>query len=209
MYCNHKTSDSDDFTVRSIVVVMKIRVSVSSLSKVQLRHPWQESIFVQKRIHVVCTPCSMFGFHTEGPQEIHILCYYCFTLDFTSSLARKHFRAKTHTRCLHTLFYVRISHRGPSRNSHFVLLLLYIGFCHSRGTVVAGLDNVLFSFIRSDGFTLQVYIKHYIKLIVSSCKEYHIYYKINGSRRLRKLDVTVSVIFAKFLSSAKSLSSHM
>ena len=24
----------------------------------------------------------MFGFHTEGPQEIHILCYYCFTLDF-------------------------------------------------------------------------------------------------------------------------------
>ena len=56
MYCNHlarihssiitKTSDSDDCTVRSIVVVMKIRVSVSSLSKVQLRHPWQESIFV-------------------------------------------------------------------------------------------------------------------------------------------------------------------
>ena len=28
------------------MVVMKIRVSVSSLSKVQLRHPWQESIFV-------------------------------------------------------------------------------------------------------------------------------------------------------------------
>ena len=42
---------------------------------------------------------------------------------------------KTHTRCLHILFYVRISHRGPSRNSHFVLSLLYIGFCHSRGTV--------------------------------------------------------------------------
>ena len=41
-----KTSDSDDCTVRSIVVVMKIRVSVSSLSKVQLRHPWQESVFV-------------------------------------------------------------------------------------------------------------------------------------------------------------------
>ena len=54
MYCNYlaridsktKTSDSDDCTVRSIVVVMKIRVSVPSLSKVQLRHPWQESIFV-------------------------------------------------------------------------------------------------------------------------------------------------------------------
>ena len=50
MYCNylarqqHKTKT--DCTVRSIVVVMKIRVSVSSLSKVQLRHPWQESIFV-------------------------------------------------------------------------------------------------------------------------------------------------------------------
>ena len=28
------------------MLVMKIRVSVSSLSKVQLRHPWQESIFV-------------------------------------------------------------------------------------------------------------------------------------------------------------------
>ena len=28
------------------MVVMKIRVSVSSLFKVQLRHPWQESIFV-------------------------------------------------------------------------------------------------------------------------------------------------------------------
>ena len=51
MYRNHlaridRTSDSDDCTVRSILVVMKIRVSVSSLSKVQLRHPWQESIFV-------------------------------------------------------------------------------------------------------------------------------------------------------------------
>ena len=63
------------------MVVMKIRVSVLSLSKVQLRHPWQESIFV---IHVVCTSCSVFGFHTEGPQEIHILCYYCFTLDFAT-----------------------------------------------------------------------------------------------------------------------------
>ena len=41
-----KTSDSDDCTVRSIVVVMKIRVSVSSSSKVQLRQPWQESSFV-------------------------------------------------------------------------------------------------------------------------------------------------------------------
>ena len=103
MCCNnlarkqHKTKTSDSDTVRSIVVVMKIRVSVSSLSKVQLRHPWQESIFV------IC---------------------------------------KTHTRCLQILFYVRISHRGPSRNSHFLLLLLYIGFCHSRGT---GLDNVLLS----------------------------------------------------------------
>ena len=78
------------------MVVMKIRVSVSSLSKVQLRHPWQESIFV------IC---------------------------------------KTHTRCLHILFYVRIS----------------------RGTGATGLDNVLldssFSFIQCDGFTLQVYIK--------------------------------------------------
>ena len=56
---------------------------------------------------------------------------------------------KTHTRCLHILFYVRIS----------------------RGTGVAGLDNVLldssFSFIQCDGFTLQVYIKHYVKSIVS------------------------------------------
>ena len=26
----------------------------------------------------------MFRFHTEGPQEIHILCYYCFTLDFAT-----------------------------------------------------------------------------------------------------------------------------
>ena len=37
---------SDDCTVRSILVVMRIRVSVSSLSTVQLRHPWQKSIFV-------------------------------------------------------------------------------------------------------------------------------------------------------------------
>ena len=79
------------------MVIMKIRVSVSSLSKVQLRHPWQESVSLS---------------------------------------------VKTQTSCLH-MFYVRISHRGPSRNSHFVLLLLYIGFCHSRGTGVAGLDNVL------------------------------------------------------------------
>ena len=55
MYCNYlaridssktKTSDSDDCTVRSIVVVIKIRVSVSLLYKVQLRHSWQENIFV-------------------------------------------------------------------------------------------------------------------------------------------------------------------
>ena len=95
-----KTSDSDDCTVRSIVVVMKIRVSVFSLSKVQLRHPWQESIFD--------------------------ICKNAYT-------------------CLHILFFVRISHRRPSSNSHFVLLLLYIGFCHSRGTGVAGLNNVLLS----------------------------------------------------------------
>ena len=80
------------------MVVMKIRVSVSSLSKVQLCHP-----------------------------------------------GKKAFSVKMHTRSLHILFYVRISHRGPSRNSHFVLLLLYIGFCHSQGTGVAGLDNVLLS----------------------------------------------------------------
>ena len=79
-------------------VVIKIRVPVSSLSKVQLRHLGKKA--------------------------------------FSLSV-------KTHTRCWHILFYVRISHRRPSRNSHFVLLLLYIGFCHSRGTGVAGLDNVL------------------------------------------------------------------
>ena len=80
---------------------MKIRESVSSLSEVQLRHPWQESIFVISK--------------------------------------------KAYNGCLHIVFYVRISHRGPTRNSHFVLLLLYIVICHSRGTGVAGLDNVLLS----------------------------------------------------------------
>ena len=117
-----KTSDSDDCTVSCIVIVMKIRVSVSSLSKVQLRHPWQESVSLS---------------------------------------------VKTHTSCLHILFYVRISHRGPSRNSHFVLLLLYIRFCHSRGTGVAGLDNVL---SRSSDLMVLLYrynVKHYVKSIVS------------------------------------------
>ena len=99
MYCNHLARIDSSIKPRSIVVVMKIRVSVSSLSKVQLRYPWQESVFVQKRIVI---------------------------------------------RCLHTPFYVRISHRRPSRNSHFVLLLLYIGFFHARETGVAGLDNMSF-----------------------------------------------------------------
>ena len=73
------------------MVVMKICVSVSSLSKVQLRHPWQESIFV------ICKNAYTLFAHP-------VLCS-----DFTP-------RA-----------------------------LLYIGFCHSRGTGVAGLNNVLLS----------------------------------------------------------------
>ena len=64
------------------MVVIKIRVSVSSLSKVQLHHPWQESIFV------ICKNAYTLFAHpvqcSEGPQEIHILCYYCFTLDFAT-----------------------------------------------------------------------------------------------------------------------------
>ena len=74
------------------------------------------------------------------------LCLHCLKCSYfipgkkTFSLS-----VKTHTRCLHILFYVRISHRGPSRNSQFVLLLLYIGFCQSLGTGVTGLDNVLLS----------------------------------------------------------------
>ena len=120
-----------------------------------------------------------------------------------SSLARKHFRVKTLTRCLHILFYVRISHYGPSRNSHFVLLLLYIAFCHSRGIVVAGLDNVLSRSSDLMDLLYRLYQTHYIKSIVSntSCKEYHIYYQINGSRSLRIISASSSVIFAKSLSS--------
>ena len=82
------------------MVVMKIRVSVYSLSKVQLSHLWQESIFV------ICKNAYTLFAHP-------VLCS-----DFTPRALR---------------------------NSHFVLLLLYIGFCHSRGTGVAGLDNVLLS----------------------------------------------------------------
>ena len=83
------------------MVVMKIRVSVSSLSKVQLRHPWQESIIVN------CKNAYTLLAHP-------VLCS-----DFTPRALKKF------TFC--------------------VLLLLYIGFCHSRGTGVAGLDNVLLS----------------------------------------------------------------
>ena len=51
MYCNHLARIDSSIKPRHliqmiIVVVMKIRVFVSSLSKVQLRHPWQESVFV-------------------------------------------------------------------------------------------------------------------------------------------------------------------
>ena len=70
----------------------EIRVSVSSLSKVQIRHPWQESIFV--------------------------ICKNAYTL---------------------------FAHPVLCSDSHFVLLLLYIGFCHSRRTGVTGLDNALLS----------------------------------------------------------------
>ena len=65
------------------MVVMKIRVSVSSLSKMQLVIPGKKA-FLCKNAYTLCTSCSRFGFHTEGPQEIHTLCYYCFTLDFAT-----------------------------------------------------------------------------------------------------------------------------
>ena len=84
------------------MVVMKNRVSVSSLSKVQLhvRHPWQESIFV------ICKNATTLFAHP-------VLCS-----DFTPRALKKF---------------------------TFVLLLLYIGFCQSRGTGITGLDNVLLS----------------------------------------------------------------
>ena len=74
------------------------------------------------------------------------LCLHCLKCSYVIP-GKKAFSlsVKTHTRCLHILFCVRISHRVPSRNSQFVLLLLYIGFCQSRGTGVAGLDDVLLS----------------------------------------------------------------
>ena len=77
------------------MVVMKIRVSVSSLSKVQLRHPWQESIFV------ICKNAYTLFAHP-------VLC---------SAL-------KKFTFCVITAL-------------HWI--------CHSRGTGVARLDNVLLS----------------------------------------------------------------
>ena len=45
--------------------------------------------------------------------------------------------------------------------SGFVLLLLYIGFCYSRGTGVAGLDNVLLSRSSDLMDLLYRYIKHF------------------------------------------------
>ena len=68
------------------------------------------------------------------------LCLHCLKCSYVIP-GKKAFSlsVKTHTRCLHILFYVRISHRRPSRNLHFVLLLL------SRGTGVAGLNNVRLS----------------------------------------------------------------
>ena len=74
------------------------------------------------------------------------LCLHCLKCSYVIP-GKKSFSlsVNTHIRCLQILFYVRISHRGPSRNLHFVLILLNIGFCHSRGTGVAGLVNVLLS----------------------------------------------------------------
>ena len=82
------------------MVVMKIRVSMSSLSKVQLRHPWQESIFV------ICKHAYTLFAH-------RVLCS-----DFTPRALKKFI---------------------------FCVITALHCFCHSRGTGVAGLDNVLLS----------------------------------------------------------------
>ena len=91
------------------MVVMKIRVSVSSLSKVQLRHPWQESILD------ICKNAYTLFAHP-------VLCS-----DFTPRALKKF------TFCVITAL-------------HWILLLPG-NWCRRAS----------FSFIRSDGFTLQVY----------------------------------------------------
>ena len=68
------------------MVVMKIRVSVSSLSKVQLRHPWQESIFVicKNAYMLFAHPVQCSDFTPGGLKKFTVLCYYCFTLGFAT-----------------------------------------------------------------------------------------------------------------------------
>ena len=103
--------------------VMKIRVSVSSLSKVQLSHPWQVSIFV------ICKNAYTLFAHP-------VLCS-----DLTPRALKKF------TFCVITAL--------------LWILPLPANWCRRARECFS------FSFIRSDGFTLQVYIKHYVKSIVS------------------------------------------
>ena len=86
------------------MVVMKIRASVSTLSKVQLRHPWQENVYTLFAHSVLCS-------------------------DFTPRALKKF------TFCVITAL-------------HWILPLPG-NWCRRASP---------FSFIRSDGFTLQVYI---------------------------------------------------
>ena len=49
----------------------------------------------------------------------------------------------------------------------FVLLLLYIGFCHSRGTGVAGLDNVRSGRFNDGSPTHNIYLTvPYMKMVL-------------------------------------------